>query len=38
VTSNGRKNTLTGGDGLNLYFASTADLTSAKNGETVFPI
>jgi streptogramin lyase len=38
VTSNGGKNSLTGGDGLNLYFASTADLTSAKNGETVFPI
>jgi Concanavalin A-like lectin/glucanases superfamily len=38
VASNGRKNTLVGGDDLNVFFASPLDLTNPKNGETVFPL
>jgi hypothetical protein len=38
VASNGQKNTLRGGAGLNLFFAAPLDSTNPKAGETVFPL
>jgi hypothetical protein len=38
VASNGLRNTLEGGAGLNLFFASQLDSTNQKAGETVFPL